>query len=883
MALFIRLARLTRSLFQKRRREEDLDHELRAYVELLTDEKIRAGMSPKEARRSALIDTGGVELVKEQCRDIRAFAWLGSLWQDTRYAVRGLWKSPGFTLVAMLSLALGIGANATIFSAFYGVLLRPLPYQNPDSLFSVGRVGEGERGGSVMTPELVAWRVGNRVFEGLAAWDDSQLNLTGAGTPERIGVATVTSNLLDVLGVQTAIGRGFIDDDGKPGAPAVVLLTPEFWRRHFGSDPTVVGRIVMLNDEPTTVLGVLPITFRFPGEFRPDALGVSRLANQPEWDARRVEGFHGIARLRAGLSTTQAASDLAAITAAVASPGFVASFAKKDTRVEVVSLQEQLIGDRRVVLRMLLGAVGLLLLIACANVANLQLGRAAFRRREIGLRAALGASRARLARLLVIENLVLAVFAGLAGVVVASILVDLLMLSPGLPLRNPGDLRVGWVVGSVTFALSTVAGLGIGLAPAVLASRLDLNEVLKSGALSVMGGRGAWVRSALVLSQVALALVLLLGSGLLLRSLQGVLAVDPGFRPERLLTAGVRLPGSRYKQNSQQHAFVQSLIERVSGLPGVETVAVTNGLPLAGYSFLGSLRTEGQPVPERGQEAHVPAISVSTEYFRTMGIPLQAGRNFGSQDAANEPLVAIANIQFAQRFFHSTNVVGKQVQFFQLGGNAPWTTIVGVVGNVRQNGSERPAASELYVPELQMPGTNLRIAIRTKGPPLSLGSSLRSAVWSIDKDLPVNDIVTMEERMSKSSAARTLQTLLLTSFAVLALVLAAVGIYGVVSEMVVRRTREIGLRMALGAQAPDVLGMVMRRSLVLGIAGITVGCGAGLFLSKYLASLLFGVKATDASTFAASALALLGVALLAGFLPARRASRIDPVNALRCD
>ncbi|MBZ5617823.1 MAG: ABC transporter permease [Acidobacteriia bacterium] len=883
MSLFTRLSHLKRYLFQKERVEEDLDREIRAYVELLTDEKIRAGMNPKKARRTALIDTGGVELVKEQVRDVRALAWLDSLWQDTRYAVRNLRKNLGFTSVAVLSLALGIGANATIFSVFYGVLLRPLPYRNPERLVSVGRVAPGEHVGGVMTPELVAWRAGNRAFEGLAAWDDEHLNLTGAGTPERIATASVTSNFLDVLGVQPTLGRGFAAEDGHPGAPGAILLVPDFWRRHFNSDPTVVGRIVLLNDVPSAVLGVLPDSFRFPGDLRLDALVASRLPAQPDWKANLVEGFNAIGRLRAGVGAGQAASDLAAISSSEAAQGFIELFGGKSSTVQVVPLHQRLVGNTRPALAMLLGAVFLLLLIACVNVASLQLGRAAVRAREIGLRAALGASRGRLARLLVIENLVLAIFAGLAGLLVASVLVDLLAVSSGLPLRDPRDLQVGWVLGSAAFALSTAAGLLIGLVPAVLAPRLNLNEVLKSGALSVMGGRGAWVRSALVLSQVALALVLLIGSGLLLRSLGAVLAVDPGFRPEGVLTAGVRLPDSRYGSDPQQHAFVQSLVERVSAFPGVETVAVTNGLPLAGYSFVSALRAEGQPVPQRGREPHAPTVCVTTDYFRAMGIPLEAGRPFETRDTATSPPVAIVNVRFAQKFFHAANVVGKHVQWFQLGDNAPWTTIVGVVGNVRQDGAEAPPTAELYVPESQRPGRNLHLAIRSRNHPLALARGLRSAVWSIDKDLPVDDIATMEERMSRSGAGRTLETLLLTSFAVLALLLAAVGIYGVVSEVVNQRTREIGLRMALGAQAPDVLRMVMRRGLGLAVAGIAIGGGAGRYLSKYLASLLFGVKPTDVGSLAGAAVVLLGVVLLAGYLPARRASRIDPVAALRSE
>jgi putative ABC transport system permease protein len=883
MSFFPWLSQLKRNVFQKDHVEQELDQELRAYVALLTDEKIRAGMNPREARRAALIATGGVELVKEQVRDVRAFEWLNGLWQDIRYAVRGLRKNPGFTSIALLSLALGIGANATIFSVFYNVLLRPLPYRDPSRLVSVGRVAPGDLGGGVMTPELVAWRAGSRVFEGLAAWDDDHTNLTGAGTPERIAIASVSSNFLDLLGVQPSLGRGFTAEDGLPGAPGTILLTPDFWHRHFNSDPTVVGRIVLLNDTPTAVLGVLPASFRFPSDVRLDALVAASLPAQPDWKANRVEGFTAIGRLRPETSAEQAASDLTSISSNEAAQAFIEAFGGKGSRVRVVSLHQNLVGNTRPALRMLLGAVGLLFLIACVNVASLQLGRAAIRGREIGLRAALGASRSRLARLLVIENLVLAIFAGLAGLMFASVLVDVLALSKGLPLRDPRDLQMGWVLGGAAFALSTAAGVLIGLVPALLVPRLNLNEVLKSGAQSVMGSRGAWVRSTMVLSQVALALVLLIGSGLLLRSLQAVLAVDPGFRPEGVLTAGLRLPDSRYDSHAKQHAFVQSLVERVSGLPGVETAAVANALPLAGYSFVGVLRTEGQPIPKHGSEPITPVIWATPEYFRAMGMRLEVGRTFSSEDTAASPRVAIVNLRFAQKFFHSANVVGKRLQSFNLADDVPWTTIVGVVANVRHDGVERPANPELYVPEAQQPGRNLHVAIRTKNDPLSLARGLRSAVWSLDKDLPVDDIATMGQRISQSGVRRNLQTWLLTAFAAVALLLAAVGIYGVVSEVVRQRTREIGLRMALGAQGPDVLRMVMRRSLALAVIGIAIGTGAGRYLSKYFASLLFGVEPTDLGTLAGAALVLLAVVVLAGYVPARRASRIDPVGALRCD
>src|SRR5579871_386228 len=883
MRLNRKLSLLKSNLFHKDKLDHDLDQEMQAFIDQLTDEKIRGGLSPAEARREALIETGGVELVKEQVRDTRAFEWLHGVCLDVLYAIRSLRKSGGFTAVAVLSLALGIGANATIFSAFYSVLLRPLPYRDPARLFSVARVAPDESDGGVMSPELVAWRNGNRVFEGLAAWDDDRYNLTGVGTPERLVAATVTSNFLEVLGVRPVFRSSFVAEDGHPGAPRVVALGNELWQRRFGADPSVVGRAILLNDLPATVIGVLPASFRFPGELRPDLLSASQLPAVADWGAQRIEGFNAIGRLRAGSTPGTAAADLTSISSSRAALGFLEGWGGKNTHVQVSALQEQLAGNTRQVLRILLAAVGLLFLIACVNVASLQLGRVAIRGREIALRSALGASRTRLVRLLLMENLVLAFGAGLAGLIVASLLCELLSLSSGVPLRDPRDLQLNWVSAATAFILSLLVGVLIGSALAVLAPRMNLNQVLKQQAPAALGDRGAWVRSALVLSQVALALVLLIGSGLLLRSLQAVLAVNPGFRPDGVLTAGVRLPDSRYPSDVERHAFVQALVERLRAMPGVETAAVSDGMPLAGYSMIGSLRTEGQAIPKRGTEVHTPIVSATPEYFHAMGIALQSGRPFDARDTSTSPRVALVNLRFAQRFFRTTDVIGKRVQAFHVADDAPWIEIIGVVANTRHDGLERGVSHELYVPETQQPARNLHIAIRTTRDPLSLADELRSAVWSLDKDLPVNDIASMNQRLSKSGSGRTLQTSLLTSFAGLALLLAAIGIYGVVSEVVNQRTREIGLRMALGAQASSVLRMVMKRSLALAFMGIAAGTFAGRYLSKYLESLLFGTKPTDLATLLLAGTVLLAFVVIAGLVPARRASRIDPVAALRCD
>ena len=870
---------LIRNLFRRRQGEEQLDAELTAYVDLLTREKQRAGLEPREARRAALLETGGVELVKEQCRDVRRGAWLNGFWQDLRYSLRALRKSPGFTSVAVLSLALGIGANSAIFGMFYAAFLRPLPYPHAERLYALNRSGFG-----VMTPELVVWRAGARAFDSVAGWDNSSATLTGMGTPDRLDAATVSANFLAVLGAHPMIGRGFVESDGQPGMPATAIVSYDLWQRKFAGDATVPGRILQLDAKPTTILGVMPPDFRFPGNYRPDLLVICPLPAHPNWSADTLEGFNVIGRLRAGLTPQQGLADLASLSSSGEMVKVLKNFGGAKTHLEYLPLQEALNGRSRPVLELLLAAVCLLLLIACVNVANLQLGRASLRSREIGLRAALGAGRLRLARLLIIENLALSVFAGTAGLLLASGLLRLLRTAEGLPIVGLRDLQPGWMLGGAALALSTFGGLLMALAPALFAPRLQLNQVLKSGSLGVMGGHRNWVRPTLVATQMALALVLLLGSGLLLRSLASVLAVDPGFRPAKLLTARLQLSDSRYRSDAQQRAFVNDVLDRANALPGVESAATSNSIPLTNPSLGASVRLEGEPVPPRGNITRGSAImSVTPQYFRTMGMRLLRGRVFNGQERDGGPLVVVLNAFAARTFFGTEDVVGKQIQSLELSDSKPWWTIVGVVDNVLTQGPEAKVETELFVPESQLISRRVHLVLRTHGDPLALAQGLRAAVWSLDKDMPVTHLETMEAMIARKGAGRRAQTALLSAFALLALCLAAVGIYGVVSEAVNRRTREIGLRMALGARAGDVMRMVMRRSFLLALAGIATGTAAGAYLTRYLASQLFGVQPGDPATFAGAALLLLAVALLAGYLPARRAVRIDPVAALRCE
>jgi putative ABC transport system permease protein len=867
--------------FHRRRRDREAAREIEFYLDTEIEDNVARGIPLEEARVAARKKLGNPSRIREEIYRMNSIAFLDNIRQDSLFAVRGMRKNPAFATTAVLALALGIGANAAIFSLFYDVLLRPLPYRNSGELLSLGRELRGMPGGLAAAQEFVGWRSESRIFEGITAWNNEEFNLTGSGTPERVLGADVTADFLSVLGIQPSLGREFTVDDDRPGAPAVVLLTHALWHRRFGGDPSIIGRSLVMNGAPYSIAGVLPARFRFPGDFKTEVLVPSGLPAQPVWAGPRIVVVHVIARPRTDVAADRVVADCTAISARYQSqmPSFYVSSARP-SRITAVPLQEQLVGGSRSALVALLSSVGMLLLIACVNVANLQLARATVRQREIGLRAALGASRARLAQWLVAEGVVLSGVAGMAGLAVAYAVLRILRASQGVPVEDPRAFEPGWMLWVTTLGLSLGAGLLAGLLPATAAANVQLNEVLKSGALSVMGGRGARARSALVLVQVALALVLLMGSGLLLRSLQRVLAVNWGFRPERLLTMQMTLPESRYATPAKQAAFVEALLGRVGGLPAVESAATSNSLPLMGYNGSGSVRFEGQPAPPPNQQASVPILRVTPAYFQTMGTVLLAGRQFNASDNPNTEPVAIVNATFAKRFYPGGDALDMRIQW---GAMQRYTTIVGVTADIRQTGREAAADAQLFLPEMQNPVRSVNLIIRTKIDPMALAPAVRSAVWEVDNDEPIYGTGSMDDLIHRSGANRRVETLLLTSFGLLAMALAAIGIYGVVSETVNQRTREIGLRMALGAQAGDVLRMVLQRSLALTLAGIVVGMAAGFYLVRYLQSLFFGIEPRDAVASGTAGVLLLAVALVAGYLPARRAARIDPVVTLRCE
>jgi predicted permease len=855
--------------------------DLAFYLETETEDNLARGMPLDEARAAAQRKLGNPGLIREEIYRMNTIAVLDSLRQDVVLAVRNLRHSAGFATAAVLTLTLGIGANAAIFSVFYDVLVRPLPYADPATLYSVGREIRNAPSGLSAAQEFAAWRTECHALAAVASWGDAEFNLTGQEGPERLQGANVTADFLRVLGVNPLLGGGFTAADGLPGAPAAALLSYELWQRRFAGDPSTLNRSVVMNAKVYRIAGVLPARFRFPADFQPAVMAVDQSPLRPVWGGPNIHLVNVIARARAGVTQAGLTADLSAVSARYHSqmPVYYWNPARP-SRVIAQPLVEQLVGSRRAPLVALLGSVGVLLLLACVNVANLQLARSGVRQREIGMRAALGASRARLAQWLIAENLVLSGTAGLAGVVVAYALLAILQASHIALLEQPGTFEPGWVLWAVTLAMSLAVGILAGLLPAMAAAKIQLNEALKRGASAVLGGRRASVRPALVLVQVALALVLLMGSALLLRSLQMVLAVKWGFQQQGLLTVRLRLIESHYDTPDKERAFADALLERLTALPGVESAGLTSSLPLTGYGLGGTILFEGQPVPPFSQRPSAPILMVSPTYFTTMRTLVLAGREFSAADNQDTQPVAIVNATFAKRFFAAGYAVGKRIQ---LGGSREYVTIVGIATDIRHNGRETAADPQVFLLESQRPVNRVNVVVRTRTNPAALASDLRAAVRSIDKEQPIYDIETMEERIRQSGANRTVETWLLTSLGLVALALAAIGIYGVVSESVNQRTREIGLRMALGAQQADVLRMILQRSLLLTSAGIAVGAGAGWYLVRYLQSLLFGTPPRDAAAIGAASLLLVWTALAAAYFPARRAAHIDPVATLRCD
>ena len=880
MPLLPRITSLGRNLFAKQKVDRELTEEIRTHLDLLTEMKVSEGLTPEEARRAALVELGGIEQVKESVREVRHGRLLEDLLQDARYAVRSLRKYPGFTAVAVLTLALGIGANTAIFSVINAVLLRPLPYEDPNRLVVLTET-ISERPIGVSYPNFADWRNQNTVFANVAAVRQREsFNLTGGGESERLQGRLVSANFLATLGVKPVAGRDFVAQDDRPGAAPAVILSHALWQRRFGGDRTIIGRQLTLNRQSFTVVGITPADF----EYGLDAdvtvpIGLSAERFSPRG---RDPGIDTVARLKPGVSVEAANAELNTIAARLEQQY---PETNNGRRVRLDSLRETIVGDIRPTLLTLLAAVGLVLLIACANVANLLLARSARRQKEIAIRTALGAGRMRILRQLFTESVLLALAAGIIGLLLA--FAGTTLLSSYLPEDIPrlNDIGADATVLLFTLGASLLTGILFGLAPALQTSNPALTETLKEGERNSSPGHNR-AGKVLVVAEVALTLVLLVGAGLLVRSFWRLMNVDPGFNPQHLLAMQISVNAGA-DEGPRVANFLDQLQQRVKQLPGVQSVAISNGLPFESANQPAFV-IEGQAPVEAGHEPNGILYITSPDYLDALGITLLRGRMFSPHDTPSTTPVAAIDEVFARQYFPNQDPLGKRLR--QAGPGMDSREIIGVVGHVEHTNLEGQSASrgEVYFPFNQIPLDKLprfvrrvNLLVRTSVDPSSLAAPVRNQISALDKDQAVFNVRTMEQALSRSVSARRFSMILLSVFAALALILAAVGIYGVISYSVAQRTREVGIRMALGAQTTDVVKLVVGDGLKLVVIGVAVGLIGAFALTRLMTTLLFGVTATDAITYGSVALALVAVALAACYIPARRATKVDPLVALR--
>lgn len=795
---------------------------------------------------------------------------------DFRYAARMLAKQPAFTAIVVLTLALGVGANSAIFSVVNAVLLRPLPYANPEQLVAVyeKRVSLGRERGHVSPPDFIDWRAQNGVFENMGAYAPASFNRTDGEEPERLVGSLVTADLFSTLGVSAALGRTFTAEEDRPKADRVAAISHELWQNRFAADRNVVGKTLTLNGNIYEVIGVMPRGFGFPE--KNTQLWLPLAIDPAETSARAMHSLKVIARLKSGVTIQQAKAEMETIASRLEQQYQV----NTGHSVNLFLLHSETVGSVRAPLLVLIGAVAFVLLIACVNVANLLLVRAAARQKEIAIRTALGATRSRIVRQFLAESLLLSVMGGAAGLLLAVWGTDLLVTISPADTPRLSEISTDQTVLVFTLLVSLLPGLVFGLLPALQFCRPAINAGLKeggrSGASDVSSGR---VRSGLVIAEVALALVLLVGAGLLLKSFVRLRETNPGLDPKNVLTAQVLLPRAKYREPQEQAAFTRNVLERLRSLPGAQLAGTTVSLPLSEPPASRYFSIEGRPPTRPGEGANAHFDLATPDFFRALGIPLQRGRNFDERDVIDAPAAAIINEALAQKFFPNEDAIGKRIQI----GDQAWHTIVGVVGNVRQTGLDVDAAPEFYFSLLQDPIGFMALIVRTSRDPQSLAADMRNAVRAVDPDQPIFAIKTMEEVVSGSVAPRRLTMVLLGTFAALAIVLAAIGIYGLISYMVAQRTHEIGVRMALGAQSSDLLRLILGHGMFLTGIGMALGLVASLALTRVFSTLLFGVSASDPFTFLAVSLLLGVVALVAGYIPGRRATKVDPIVALRSE
>src|SRR5579864_7188210 len=870
-------------LFRCSRVEWEMEDELQSHLQNRADDLERRGIARAEAERMARVEFGGFERYKEECREALGTRLLREVIADLRYGLRVLRRNPRFAAIAISILALGVGATTAIFSVVNAVMLKPLPFATADRLVRIESVIVATwRGGVASYPDFLDWRARNHVFDGMAVFRTSDFTLMGPLEPLHLQGAVVSAQLFSLLGVTPALGRSFLPAEDSPAATSgtdPVILSYGLWQREFGTDASVVGRAIQLGGQPFTVIGVMPQGFQFPVQAEPielwttvaiDAGGATTMTTQ-----RGAHYLDVVALLKPGVTLSQAEAEMTIITSALNKE----HPENKPRTARVVPELRRLVGDLRTPLFVLLGAVGCVLLIVCANVANLLLARASGRHKEMAVRAALGASRRRATCQLLTESIALGLIGGGLGLVLAiwSLKFLVQLIPAGVPRLDAIGLDTRML--SFTFLISLGAGILFGLAPALRASKMSFTESLKeSGRGSGSGAKERTrLRDALMVSEVALAVVLLAGAGLLIQSFLHLTRVDPGFDSHHVLTFQLDSPARR--QDSQLPAFFREVVARVSTLPGVTSASAVASLPLTGDNIGASIESEEQPTPMESRPS-ADFNAVEPDYFATVGVPLIAGRDFTRSDDSNSTPVVIVNRTLAQRFFPNQDPIGKRVRP-GIGngyspGEPPMREIVGVIGDVKQSGLGAQAAPEVYAPLAQSPFGTMFLVIRTANDPRSLIEAARRQVASVDKRVPIYHVETLDQYFAQSVAGPRFNTLLLSGFAGLAVLLACLGVYGVMSYIVVQRTHEIGVRIALGAETGKVLRWVFGRGFLLSSLGATIGLVASFGFTRLLSGLLYGVRATDPVVFAIAALTLLAVASLATYIPARRAAKVDP-------
>jgi putative ABC transport system permease protein len=804
-----------------------------------------------------------------------------NMFKDLRYSIRTLLRQPGFTVVAVLTLALAIGANTAIFSVVNTVLLRALPFQNPEQLVSIGKSASSEGLPGLAAYEYLAWSQKSKDFASLGAYSSDNFNLTGQGQPERVSSGQVTASFFTTLGVAPLRGRVFLPDEDKPGNSQAVIIGESYWQRRFGRSESILGSTLTLDDKSYVVVGIMPRTLRFPNEYDlwvPLALDPTR-----ETQGDMVTLVEVVGRLKSNASIEHAQSELTLLSQQ-SSQERTDKFPVNPT--EILPLHQFLVtGIRRTVL-LLWAAVGLVMLLACVNVASLMLSRTASRQREMAVRAAVGARRWQLVRQLLVESILLGVAAGAVGIVIAlwckGVIASLVPEGFASAVHDLNATSMDWRVFAFTLSLSIVTGIVFGLVPALMASKPNLVRSFRdSGPRSLLGFGLRSVKGWLVVAELALAMVLLLSAGLLVRSFNQRNSIDLGFTRQNVLSLRYDLPRSKYSTPAQAISFHNELLERVKAQPGVDSAGIISHKPLSEFSIVAFMGIEGQGRFDRKKDKPVGVGAVAGNYFRAMQIPLLAGRVYDDRDLADSPKVGIVNQAFAQRYFGGDNAIGKHVGF---GCKADLCrTIVGIVGNIRQESLTDDAVPELYVPATQMALNSMTLLVHTSVDPLSVANTVRSQVLAIDPNEPIYDVRTIDQRVMEALSVSRALMFLFSAFAMLALILAGVGIYGLVSYSVSQRTHEIGIRIALGAQSGHVLRLILRTGVILALSGIVIGVAGAIALTRFLTSLLYGVTATDTRTFVIVSVGLFAIAVAACLIPARRATRVEPLVALRHD